>query len=135
MVDVLRAVARFFQKTIGWNRIGVLLSVAIIRGSKTPDQARERLMSRLKLSEVQARAILEMPLRRLTSLEITQLRDEAKELRARIKYLEGLLESEKKRLAVVAEEARGIRERFASPRRTVIIDSADMAAGTQVGVR
>jgi len=106
--------------------------VAIIRGSKTPDQARERLMSRLKLSEVQARAILDMPLRRLTSLEITQLRDEAKELRARIKYLEGLLESEGKRLAVVAEEARSVRERFASPRRTVIIDSADMAAGGQV---
>jgi len=106
--------------------------VAIIRGSKTPDQARERLMSRLKLSEVQARAILDMPLRRLTSLEIAQLRDEAKELRARIKYLEGLLESERKRLAVIAEEAQGIRERFASPRRTVIIDSADMAAGNQV---
>ncbi len=106
--------------------------VAIIRRSKTPDEAREALMVRLTLSDVQARAILDMPLRRLTALEITTLRDEAKELAARIAYLKGLLESERKRLAVIADETRAVRERFATPRRTVIIDSADMAAGTSV---
>jgi len=106
--------------------------VAIIRKSKTPDAAREALMARLKLSDVQARAILDMPLRRLTALEVTALRDEGKELASRIAFLKGLLESERKRLAVIADETRGLRERFATPRRTVIIDSADMAAGSSV---
>ncbi|MHC5022148.1 MAG: DNA gyrase/topoisomerase IV subunit A, partial [Planctomycetota bacterium] len=106
--------------------------VAIIRASRNPDTARKNLMKRLKLSEVQARAILDMPLRRLTALEVTSLKDEQKELGKRINYLKGLLKSEAKRLAVVSDEIADIKSRFASPRRTVIIDSEDMAAGNQV---
>ncbi len=106
--------------------------VAIIRGSKNPDSARNNLIKRLALSEIQARAILDMPLRRLTALEITTLKAEQKELSSRIEYLQGLLASEAKRLAVVAEEMADIKSRFATPRRTVIIDSEDMAAGSQV---
>ena len=106
--------------------------VAIIRGSRNPDTARTNLMKKLKLSEVQARAILDMPLRRLTALEVTTLKEEQKELAKRIRYLEGLLASEAKRLAVVGEETAEIKSRFATPRRTVIIDSEDMAAGSQV---
>jgi DNA gyrase subunit A len=106
--------------------------VAIIRGSRNPDTARKNLMKRLKLSEVQARAILDMPLRRLTALEVTTLKEEQKELASRISYLKGLLKSEAKRLAVVGEETAEIKSRFATPRRTVIIDSEDMAAGSQV---
>ncbi|HUG61900.1 MAG TPA: DNA topoisomerase (ATP-hydrolyzing), partial [Methylomirabilota bacterium] len=106
--------------------------VALIRKSKNAEAARTALMKALKLSDEQARAILEMPLRRLTSLEIGALRDEAKTLRARIAVLKGLLESESKRLALVADETRQIRDAFATPRRTVIIDTEEMAAGAQV---
>ncbi len=106
--------------------------VALIRKSKNAETARENLIKALKLSDEQARAILEMPLRRLTSLEIGSLRDEGKSLRARITVLKGILESEAKRLAVVGEETREIREAFATGRRTVIIDTEEMAAGSQV---
>ena len=106
--------------------------VSLIRKSKDAKTARANLQKTFKLSDEQARAILEMPLRRLTSLEIGALRAEGKELRARIKVLRGLLESEKKRLAVVTDETRQIREEFATDRRTVIIDTEEMAAGAQV---
>ena len=106
--------------------------VAIIRGSKTPDDARQGLMRRLSLSEIQATAILDMPLRRLTSLETRKLKDEAKELGKRIRYLTGLLESEAKRLAVVVEETEAIKAQHATPRRTVILDSEGTVAGAHV---
>jgi len=106
--------------------------VAIIRRSKNPDIARERLMKSLKLTEVQARAILDMPLRRLTALETGALRTEAGELQARIRELRELLASERKRLFVVGSEMGDVRQRYATPRKTVIIDSEAMAAGSQV---
>ncbi len=106
--------------------------VKIIRGSKSPDAAREGLMAKLTLSEVQATAILDMPLRRLTALEIGKLKDEAAELNKRIRHLEALLGSEKLRLAVVTEETLDIKARFGSPRRTVILDAEDAVAGTRV---
>lgn len=106
--------------------------VAIIRRSRTPDTARDNLMSRLKLTPVQAAAILDMPLRRLTALEIGKLKDEEKELRARIQYLRSLLASEARRLDVVAEETLAIKRDFATPRRTVILDSEGTVAGLQV---
>jgi DNA gyrase subunit A len=106
--------------------------VRIIRGSKTPDAAREGLMAKLALSEVQASAILDMPLRRLTALEIGKLKDEAAELKTRIKQLEALLASETLRLEVVAQETADIKARFATPRRTVILDAEDAVAGNRV---
>jgi DNA gyrase subunit A len=106
--------------------------VDIIRRSRRPETARKNLMRRLSLTEVQAQAILDMPLRRLTSLETNQLRDEEKELRARIKYLKDLLRSQKKRLNVVVEETKALKEKFATPRRTVILDSEEAVAGAAV---
>ncbi len=106
--------------------------VAIIKRSRRPDTARTNLMRRLRLTEVQAQAILDMPLRRLTSLETSQLRDEEKELKARIKYLKGLLRSQKKQLDVVIKETKTLKEKFATPRRTVILDSEDAVAGAAV---
>lgn len=106
--------------------------VDIIKRSRRPDTARNNLVRKLRLTEVQAQAILDMPLRRLTSLEINKLQDEEKELKARIKYLKGLLRSEKKRLEVVIKETKELKQRFATPRRTVILDSEEAVAGTEV---
>ncbi|MFQ5459281.1 MAG: DNA topoisomerase (ATP-hydrolyzing) subunit A [Anaerolineae bacterium] len=103
--------------------------VALIRRSRNPDSARENLKKTFRLSEVQAQAILDMPLRRLTSLETSRLKDEEKELAKRIRFLAGLLASEGKRLEVVAGETMALKEQFATPRRSVILDSQDTAAG------
>ncbi len=96
--------------------------IATIRRSRNVDTARSNLVQNFGFSEIQAQAILDMPLRRLTALERRQLVEEEKELRARIKYLEGLLASEKKRLEVFIEETAALKEKFATPRRTVIVE-------------
>jgi DNA gyrase subunit A len=92
-----------------------------IRRSRTAETAEANLIRKFKFSELQAQAILSMQLRRLAALERRKLVDEEKELKARIRYLRGLLRSEPKRLAVVVEETKAIRERFATPRKTVIL--------------
>ena len=95
-----------------------------IRRSRTADTARKNLMRKFKLTEIQATAILDMQLRRLAAMERTKLKDEEKELRSRIKYLEALLASEAKQLAVIREEIAEIKEKYARPRRTTIVDAA-----------
>jgi DNA gyrase subunit A len=100
-----------------------------IRNSRTADTARSNLMRKFGFSELQATAILDMQLRRLAALERRRLADEAKELKTRIRYLEGLLASEKKRLEVIVEETTKLKEAFAVPRRTVIIDQDGAIAG------
>jgi DNA gyrase subunit A len=106
--------------------------VEIIRHSRTVETASSNLQRELRLSEAQARAILDMPLRRLTALETSKLQEEQAELTKRIRYLEGLLASEAQRLDVVVEETQALRDRFASPRRTVIIDSPETLGGAKV---
>ena len=106
--------------------------VDIIRRSRRPETARTNLMRKLSLTKIQAQAILDMPLRRLTSLETNKLQDEEKELKARIRYLKSLLRSQKKRLEIVIEETGALKEQFATPRRSVILDSEDAVAGAQV---
>jgi len=96
-----------------------------IRKSQSPDDARANLMKRFKLSEIQAQAILDMPLRRLAALERMKLEDERKELTERIKKLKEILGSEERRLAVVAEETSEVKARYADPRRTVIVDAEE----------
>ncbi len=96
--------------------------IETIRKSRTTDTARTNLMKRFKLSAEQATAILDMQLRRLAALERKKLDDERKELSRRIKYLKSLLASEAKRLAVVVEETRDIKEAYATPRQTVILE-------------
>jgi len=103
-----------------------------IRRSRTADTARNNLKKKFGFTELQATAILDMQLRRLAALERRKLEEERKELKARIKYLEGLLRSEAKRLGVVVEETMALKERFAVPRRTVILGLEEVAAGTGV---
>ena len=78
--------------------------IKVIRGSQDAEEARGKLMTQFKLSEVQANHILDMPLRRLTRLARAELEREHKELLARIRYLKGLLKDPKKIRAVISEE-------------------------------
>ncbi len=100
-----------------------------IRRSRTAETAHDNLMHKFGFTDLQATAILNMQLRRLAALERRHLVDEAKELRDRIKFLESLLGSEEKRLEVIVEETAQLKETYATPRRTVIIDTAENAAG------
>lgn len=92
-----------------------------IRRSRTAETAEANLIKKFKFTELQAQAILAMQLRRLAALERRRLADEAKELKARISYLKGLLRSEARRLEVIVEETLAIKEKFAEPRKTVIL--------------
>jgi DNA gyrase subunit A len=94
--------------------------IRIIRGSQDAEQARTKLMTKFKLSEVQANHILDMPLRRLTKLARAELEQEHKELLARIRYLKGLLKDPKKIRGVINEELLEIKKKHADPRRTQI---------------
>jgi DNA gyrase subunit A len=94
--------------------------IKIIRGSQDADEARTKLMTKFKLSEIQANHILDMPLRRLTRLARAELVDEKKELLARIKYLESLLKSPKKLRGVIKDELAEIKKKHGDARRTRI---------------
>ncbi len=96
-----------------------------IRKSENTETARANLMKRFKLSEIQAQAILDMPLRRLSSLEQKKLDDERNELTGKVKSLKEILGSEERRLAVVVDETQDIKARYADPRRTVIVDAEE----------
>jgi DNA gyrase subunit A len=98
--------------------------IDIIRRSRTAETACANLMRRFKLTEIQATAILDMPLRRLAAMEQSKLRDEEKELGVRIMYLVELLASEIKQLAVIHAESAEIKSKYATPRRTTIVDAA-----------
>ena len=97
--------------------------IRIIRGSKNPKEARVRLVERFSLTEIQAQAILDMRLQRLTNLEVLSLRNEYAELVKRIAALKGILASEKKLMNVIKKELGEIRDRYADPRRTQLVDS------------
>ncbi len=99
--------------------------IDIIRRSRTTETAQANLMRRLSISDLQATAILEMPLKRLAALERQKLADEAKELRAQIKDLEEIVGSQERRLTLLADETREIKEQFGRPRRTIIVDAAE----------
>ncbi|MFN2227016.1 MAG: DNA gyrase subunit A, partial [Anaerolineae bacterium] len=92
-----------------------------IRRSRTTETAHKNLVRNFKFTDIQAEAILSMQLRRLAALERRRLADEEQELKARIKYLKALLRSEKRRLEVVVEETKAIKEKFATPRKTIIV--------------
>jgi len=99
--------------------------IKIIRASADDVMAKESLMSRFKLSEIQAKAILEMRLRRLTGLEIEKIESELAELLRLIAELESILKSEEKINAIIREELVEIREKYSTPRRTEIVDDYD----------
>jgi DNA gyrase subunit A len=101
--------------------------IAIIRGSQDAEAARKRLMTKFKLSEIQANHILDMPLRRLTKLARTELEDEHAKLLADIKYFNTLLKDPKKLRGVIKEELLEIRKKHADARRTQIrADEGDL---------
>ena len=99
--------------------------IAIIKSSKTPDEARERLMERFKLSDVQSRAIVEMRLRQLTGLEQEKLRDEYKEIMALIEYLKSVLASVDLQMKIIKDELLEIKDKYGDARRTEIIPNAE----------
>ncbi len=99
--------------------------IALIRASKSPKEAKAALMERFSLSDVQAQAILDMRLQRLTNLEILSLRKEYAELLKLIGRLEGILKSEKKLMGVIQSEMREIAEQFTDARRTTLVHPDD----------
>ncbi|HFC09850.1 MAG TPA: DNA gyrase subunit A [Chloroflexi bacterium] len=98
--------------------------IATIRASDDADQARERLMRRFRLTEVQAQAILDMPLRRLAALERQKIEDEYRQIKERIAYLEDLLAHPKKILAVIKADLEEVAEKYGDERRTLIARDA-----------
>ena len=102
--------------------------VALIRASKDTADARARLQERFELSEIQANAILDMPLRRLTALEVGKLREEHAALLELIADLKAILADPARRRQIIKEDLTEIKAKFASPRRSVIIpDEGDMS--------
>lgn len=92
-----------------------------IRASATTEEAQANLISKFKLSELQAKAILDMQLRRLAALERKKIEDELAELRKLIAKLEAILADEKKILKIIRDELLEIKERFGDERRTKIV--------------
>ncbi|MBW4435585.1 MAG: DNA gyrase subunit A [Pleurocapsa minor GSE-CHR-MK-17-07R] len=105
-------------------------AIATIRKSRTADDARINLIKLLDITEIQARAILEMQLRRLAALEREAIETEYKEKLELIAYLESLLNSPADMRSVIAEELGMIKQAYAEPRRSVIVDSMATAAPT-----
>ena len=94
--------------------------IKIIRASKDGDEARTKLIERFKLSEIQARAIVEMRLRQLTGLEQDKLRAEYEEIMKLITYLKELLASKEMRMQVIKDELTEIRDKYGDERRSQI---------------
>jgi DNA gyrase subunit A len=95
--------------------------IKVIKASKDVDTARKSLMTKFKLSEVQASHILDMPLRRLTALEMEKLEEEKKELKNTIKELAAILKSRTKQNTILIEELEAITEKFGDERRSRIV--------------
>ena len=99
--------------------------IALIRGSKSPDEAREKLMSKFKLSEVQSKAIVEMRLRQLTGLEQNKLRAEYDDLIKVIKDLKDILDREDRRMDIIKTELNEVKDKYGDIRRSNIEYSAN----------
>jgi DNA gyrase subunit A len=98
--------------------------IKLIRGSKSPAEAREGLITRFALSVLQSQAILDMQLQRLTGLERQKILDELADLLKVIERLRAILSSEELLMGVVLTELKAIRENYADERRTVIIEES-----------
>ncbi|NJD21800.1 MAG: DNA gyrase subunit A [Melioribacter sp.] len=94
--------------------------IQTIKKSKDTETAKNNLMKKFKLSEIQAKAILDMRLQRLTGLERQKIEDEYKETIKFIEKLKGILTNEKKRWNIIKEELLALKERYADERRTAI---------------
>jgi DNA gyrase subunit A len=102
--------------------------ISLIRASKTPEEARHSLMERFELSDIQARAILDMRLQKLTGLERDKLREEYDELMALIERLKAILADKVLRMQIIKDELLEVREKFGDERRSLIeYSSADLS--------
>jgi DNA gyrase subunit A len=98
--------------------------VKIIRASKDREEAKQKLMAKYPLSEIQTNAILELRLYQLTGLERGKIEAEYLELMKLIEQLQGILDDERKLLALIKQELLELKDKYASPRRTEIVDDA-----------
>ena len=99
--------------------------IALIRSSKSPDEAREKLMKKFKLSEIQSKAIVEMRLRQLTGLEQDKLRAEYDNLLKTIEDLKDILSREERRMDIIKTELEEIKSKYGDERRSIIEYSAN----------
>jgi len=112
--------------------------IALIRASSNADEAREKLIQRFKLSEIQAKAIVEMRLRQLTGLEQDKLRSEYDELLKTIEDLKDILDKKERRMEIIKEELIEVQAKYGDERRSVIeyaggdLSIEDMIADEQV---
>ena len=99
--------------------------ISLIRGSKSPDEAREKLMTKFELSEVQSKAIVEMRLRQLTGLEQNKLRAEYDDLLKVIEDLKDILDREDRRMDIIKTELNEVKDKYGDERRSIIEYSAN----------
>ncbi len=99
--------------------------ISIIRSSGSPQEAIQRLMERFELSDIQARAIVEMRLRQLTGLEQDKLRAEFEEIKKLISHLNKILNNEELRMQIIKDELIEIRDKYGDERRSEIIFAAE----------
>lgn len=100
-------------------------AIKIIRDSKTPDEARTRLMERFGLSEIQSRAIVEMRLRQLTGMEQDKLRAEYQDVLALIAHLKEILEKVELRMQIIKDELLEVKAKFGDNRKTEIVYASE----------
>ncbi len=102
--------------------------IEMIKKSRNVETAKHNLMHKFKLSEVQAKAILDMRLQRLTGLERKKIEDEYKETIKLIEKLKGILENEKKRFTIIKQELLEVKDKYADERRTeIVFDTKDFS--------
>ena len=99
--------------------------IQLIRASQTPAEAREGLMAKFGLSQIQAQAILDMRLQRLTGLERSKIEEEYLALIKAIEEYRGILASKAKRMKIIRDELTELKEKYGDPRRTQIIEAED----------
>jgi DNA gyrase subunit A len=99
--------------------------ISLIRSSRDPETARNGLMERFSLSEIQARAILDMRLQRLTGMEREKIQDEYNEIMTLIIDLKDILGSEERRMQIIKDELNEIKDRYNDARRTTIEHNAE----------
>ncbi|RZL45299.1 MAG: DNA gyrase subunit A [Pedobacter sp.] len=99
--------------------------IKLIRASSTPEEARTGLMEKFGLTDIQARAILDMTLRRLTGLERDKIKEEYAELMKTIEYLKSILADEGLRMQIIKDELAEMLDKYGDERRTTIVHSAE----------
>ena len=99
--------------------------IKLIRNSKTPDEAKTGLVKNFELTEIQAKAILDMRLHRLTGLERDKIREEYKSLMNLIEYLNDILSNESLQMKIVRDELFEVKEKYGDERRTEIVPSVE----------